>query len=278
MADKQIQFRKKREVGDIFSDSFLFLKQEKQIITKLITVYVLPFIVLYAVVHVYLQKNVISKIDFADPEALLANLGPFYTNVLLFALFGLFVQCLLIATYYTFIDAYLKKGNSDFDLTEITPQFFSNGLMAIGTGLIFFVITIVGFMLCFVPGIYFANTLSLSFVILFLEKKGISHALKRSVMMVNSQWWGTFLINIIGFIIVWLVGFIITFPLSVMGLTKNIIGTENTAVALPDWYWVIIGISTVISSILYIFLYTFMVLQYFNIDERTKNIFPPINS
>lgn len=278
MTEKEIQFRKKRELGEIFSDSIAFLKQEKQPIIKLITVYVLPFIVLYAFVHVYLQKNVISRIDFTDPEALLANIGPFYTNILLFALFGVFVQCLLIATYYTFMDAYIKKGNSNFDLSEISPDFFSNGLLAIGAGIIIFILSIIGFTLCFIPGIYFANTLSLAFVILIFEKNGISNALRRSAMMVNSQWWGTFLINLTGIVIVWAAGFIMGLPLTLMGITKNVMDTENTTTVLPDWYWLVLGISTVISSVLYIFLYTFMALQYFNIDERTKDFFPPVKN
>jgi hypothetical protein len=275
MSEKEIQFRKKREVGDIFSDSFAFLKQEKRPISRLIIIYVLPFVVLYAFVHVFLQKNVISKIDFADTEALLANIGPFYLNVFMFALFGLFVQSLLIATYYTFVNAYITKGNSNFDLSEITPQLFTNGLMAIGTGVVIFIVSIFGFMLCFLPGIYFANTLSLAFIILIFEKKGISHALRRSTMLVNSQWWGTFLINLTGVVIVWAAGFVISFPLTISGAAKNGLDTAGTAVALPDWYWVIIGISTVISSVLYVILYTFMAFQYFNLDERTKDIFPP---
>ena len=277
MAEKEIQFRKKREIGEIFSDSFAFLKQEKQPVIKLITIYVLPFIILYAVVHVFLQKNVINKIDFTDPEALLANLGPFYTNVLLFALFGMFVQSLLIATYYTFIVEYVKRGNSNFELSEITPLFFSNGLLAIGTGLIIFILTIIGFILCFLPGIYFANTLSLAFIILIFEKRGISLALKRSAMLVNYQWWATFLINLTGIVIVWAAGFIISFPLTLMGFTKNILDIGNATIALPDWYWIVIGISTVVSSAIYVFLYTFMAMQYFNLDERTRDLFPPIN-
>jgi hypothetical protein len=275
MADKEIQFRKKREIGDIFSDSFAFLRQEKRQVTKLVVIYVLPFIILYAFVHGYLQKNVISKIDFANPEALLANLGPFYTNVLFFALFGLFVQCLLISTYYTFLEEYIKRGNSNFELSEVSSRFFSNGLLAIGAGLIIFILSLFGFMMCFLPGIYFANTLSLAFVILVFEKRGIPHALKRSALMVNTQWWGTFLINLTGIVIVWAAGFIITFPLSLMGLTKNILDTENTSVALPEWYWIVVGISTVVSSALYVFLYTFMAFQYFNINERIKDLLPP---
>ncbi len=126
MIQKEIEFRKKREMGDIFTDSFEFIRQEIKPISKLVAIYVLPFLILYGFVQIYLQKNVISKIDFTDTEALLENIGPVYLNVFIFALFGLFVQSLLIATYYSYIEVYIKKGKGNFDLSV-----FSQTILAV---------------------------------------------------------------------------------------------------------------------------------------------------
>lgn len=272
MIEKEIQFRKKREIGDIFTDSLKFIRQEYKLISKLVAVYVLPFILLYGLVQVYLQKNIISKIDFSNSESLLENIGPVYLNVFLFSLFGLFVQSLLIATYYSYIEVYVKKGKGNFELAEITPQLFSNGLLAIGASLIIFIIVMFGLILCIIPGIYFANTLSIAFIILIFEKKGLGNALMRSVYLVKSDWWSTFLLNIVGLIMIWTVSFIMLIPTMITGLSVNIFSQSQTPVEYPDWYWVLIGISTVVSSILYIMPYTFLAFQYFNIDERTKKI------
>ena len=270
MIEKEIQFRKKREIGDIFTDSFEFVRQEYKLISKLVAVYVLPFMVLYGIVQVYLQKNIISKIDYTDTEALLANFGPLYLNIFLFSLFGLFVQSLLIATYYSYIEVYVKKGKGNFDLGEITPQLFENGLLAIGASLVIFIIVIFGLFMCIIPGIYFANTFSIAFIILIFEKKGMGNALMRSVYMLKSDWWNTFLINIVGLIMVSTVGLIMSIPTMINGFSVNIFSPTQTPVEYPDWYWVLIGASTVISSILWIIPYTFLAFQYFNIDERTK--------
>jgi hypothetical protein len=277
MIEKEIQFRKKREIGDIFTDSFEFVRQEYKLISKLVAVYVLPFMVLYGFVQVYLQKNIISKIDYTDTEALLANFGPLYLNIFLFSLFGLFVQSLLIATYYSYIEVYVKKGKGNFDLSEITPQLFENGLLAIGASLVIFIIVMFGLILCIIPGIYFANTLSIAFIILIFEKKGLGNALMRSVYLVKSDWWNTFLINIVGIIMIWTVGLIMSIPTMITGFSVNIFSPAQTPVEYPDWYWVLIGASTVISSILWIIPYTFLAFQYFNIDERTKMIQPAEN-
>ena len=274
---KEIQFRKKRETGDIFSDTFVFIRQEIKPISKLVVIYVLPFILLYAVVQVFLQKNVINKLDLSNTESLLANIGPVYLNIFLFTLFGLFVQSLLIATYYTYIDAYVKKGKGNFELSEITPMLFSNGFLAIGASFVIFIIVIFGLLLCFVPGIYFANSLSIAIIILIFEKKGIGNALLRSAFLVKSQWWSTFLINITGIILIWVANIFMSFPMIFSGLSINIFEPVKTPVEFPDWYWIVVGLSTVVSSILYIILYTFLAFQYFNLDERTKEILPTGN-
>ncbi len=274
MVVKEIQFRKKREIGDIFTDSFEFIRQEIKPISKLVAVYVLPFMILYGFVQVYIQKNVISKIDFTNSEALLENIGPVYLNVFLFALFGLFVQSLMIATYYSYIEVYVKKGKGNFNLSDVTPNLFANGLLAIGASIVYFIVVMFGLILCFIPGIFFANTLSIVFIILLFERKGLGNSLIRSASLVNSQWWNTLLVNIVGIVIIWVISLIMSIPTLITGLSINIFGQNQSLVEYPDWYWVIIGISTVVSSVFYIVPYTFLAFQYFNLDEQTKKILP----
>ncbi len=272
--EQGIQFRKRRELGTIFSDSFLFLKQEIKPISKLVAVYVLPFIILYAIVQVYLQKNILGKIDLSDTENLMANIGPVYMNILIFSLFGLFVQALLIATFYTYIDLYVKKGKGNFDVSEVSNLLFSNGLLAIGLSLVIFVIVVFGIILCILPGIYFAVTLSPAFFILLFERQGIGNAITRSAFLVNRQWLATFAINIIGLIIIWIVSLIISFPSMIAGFTFTVVGQAQTPLEYPTWFWLLSGFSTVVSSVLYVIPYTFLAMQYFNLDELTKPELP----
>ncbi len=272
MIEKEIQFRKKRELGDIASDSFEFLKQEYKPISKLIMTYVLPFLILYGIVQVFIQMKVIGNIDLTDPEALLANIGPVYKNIFLFSLFGIFVQSLLIGTYYSYIEIYIKKGKGNFDLSEIKPQLFSNSLIALGAGFVVFIITMIGVVMCIVPGIYFANTFSIVVMIALFERKGLGNAMSRSWNLVNSQWWNTLLINIIGIVIIWAAGFVLTLPAMLAGITTTIVAIKDTGtIDYPNWYWVMTGVSTIISSLLWIIPATFIAMQYFNLDECSKS-------
>ena len=271
MIEKEIQFRKKRELGEIISDSFEFIKQEYKPVSKLVFRYVLPFLILYGIVQVFVQQKILGAVDFTDTESMMADIIPIYKNIFLFSLFGIFVQSLLIGAFYSYIEIYIKKGKGNFELSEITPHLFSNGLLALSAGIVVFVISMFGLALCIVPGIYFANTFSLVVMILIFEKKGLGNAMSRSWSLVNSQWWNTLLLNIVGIVIIWVISFILSLPATIMGVGVNILNPmEQGVTEQPQWFWVLMGITTVITSLFWIIPYTFLAMQYFNLDERAK--------
>jgi len=271
MIEKEIDFRKKREFGDILSDSFDFLKQEYQPIFKLVLTYVLPFLILYAIVQVKVQMKLSGVIDFANTESIMENIGPFYMNLFLYSLFGVFVQSLFMGTYYSYLEVYVEKGKGNFTLADITPLLFSNGMYALLVNLIVFVVVVFGFIFCFIPGIYFANIFSLAVAILIFEKKGIGDSLWKSRNLVSTQWWNTFLINIVGILLVMVFGFVISLPITISGMSNSIFNLgEMATMEQPMWYWVAFGVTSVISTILYVIPYTFIAMQYFNLEERIK--------
>ncbi|AHW62161.1 hypothetical protein SAMN05444285_12329 [Draconibacterium orientale] len=275
MEQKDIRFRKQRDLGVVISDSFDFLKQEAKPIFRMIGIYVLPFVILYAGAQVYFQRNVLSQFDLTNPESLMADIGPFYLNLFMFVFFGLFVQSLLVGTYYSYLEAYIKHGKGNFQLTDISSKFFANSLLALGANLIFVIIVFFGAMMCLLPGLYFANTFSLVVFILIFEKRGISDALSRSWKLVNSSWWNTLLINLVAIIIVYAVGIVLSIPSMIMGVSSSILSTEITNPAdYPNWYWVLNAISSVITTVLLVIPFTFQAFQYFNLAERNDPTTP----
>lgn len=266
MIEKEIQFRKKRELNEIIIDTFRFLNQEKHILLKLIINYVLPFIFLYALALIYFQKNIFSKINISDTEKLLSNIGPVYLNLAFFTLFGVFVQSLLVGTFYSYLEIYIKKGKGNFEISEVTSLLFSNGLLALRAGIFIYIAILLGTIMCILPGIYFANTLSIAAFVFIFEKHGFNKAVIRSVTLVNSQWWNTLILNFVGIVIIWAVGFIFTIPSLIAGISLNLFDGSAQPV-LPTWYWILSGASTVFSSVLWIVPYSFLAFQYFNLEE-----------
>jgi len=269
MQHREILFRKKREFAEIISDSFEFLKQEIKPLSRLIIVYVLPFIILYAAGQIYMQRNVFSKIDLSDQEMLMNNIGPFYKNLFVFIFFGIFIQSLLIGTFYSYVETYIKKGKGNFNMSDISANLFNNSLLALGASFVYAIIVFFGMMMCFAPGIYFGNTFSLAIFILIYQKQGISHALARSWKLVNTQWWNTLALNLLGLIIVLGVNMLFSIPGLLMDVGSNLPanGQINTA-DYPQWYWILGGISAAVNTILIIIPVTFQAFHYFNLEER----------
>ena len=269
MSDKEIQFQKVRETGEIINDSFEFLREEIRPVSKLILRYVLPFILVYGGLQVYIQMKVLGSIDFSDPESFLGDIGPIYTNILLASLFAVFVQSLLAGTFYSYVEIYVRKGKGNFDPADIGPALFSNTLVALGANLLLYFITLIGVILCILPGIYFANSLSPLVIVLFMEKKGLADALSRTWRLVHTQWWNTFLLNVLGVVIIYAAGFVVTLPASFVGGMSAAGGFQGDKITtFPDWYWVLSGLSTVVSALLWVVPYTFLAFQYFNLKER----------
>lgn len=272
---KEIVFRKTREFGDVVADSFEFIKAESKPVFKLVIPYVLPFILVYAALQVYVQMKVLTHVDFSDPEKFLAQLGPVYVNIFFSSLFGVFMQSLLVGTYYSYIEFYIKRGRGNFTTGDVAPVLFMNTLYALGANLLIFMLVLVGVMLCIIPGIYLANSLSLVVMVLIFEKKGISHAFVKSWRLVNSRWWHTFGLNLLGVLIIYSVNFLFSLPGLFAGVSSPVeSGDAGVAINYPDWYWVLSGISSVVSSLAWIVCYTFLSIQYFNLEERTAGDFP----
>ncbi|MBN2775448.1 MAG: hypothetical protein JXR31_14430 [Prolixibacteraceae bacterium] len=278
MRGKEIFFREKRDIGKIISDSFQFIKNEFRPLFGIILIYVIPFFILFAFLQINAQQRLLESGFLNDPEIFMNNPLPFYKKVFVTVLFNVFAQCLYTAVIYSYIEVYVKKGKGNFSTGDVTSELFNNSLIALGAGAMITVIVFFGLIFCIIPGIYFANTLSLVIMIAVFEKKGISMALKRSWNLVNAQWWNTFLLNIIAFLIIMAVGFVFSIPTFIAGLTNSLMGLgQPESFEYPQWYWYLTGIDSVVSSLLYIIPYTFMAFQYFNLDERFNEFRnPPI--
>lgn len=279
MEKNEIRFDKKRELLEVIADSLAFLKQEFTPVSRLVIVYVLPFMLFYAGAQIYFQKNILSQFDFSNTEQMAANIGPVYRQIFLFLLFGIFIQSLLAGTYYSYLEAYFRKGRGKIEIPDISPHFFTHSLLALAAGLVFAAFSFLGSMFFVLPGIYLANTLSLVVFIAVLEKRGVNYALVKSWKLVNSQWWNTLAINIFGLLILFGVKILLSIPVMALDLPQEMAaGASTTSAEYPLWYWIITGASSVISSILLIVPYTFLAFQYFNLEERNKAQLPADNA
>jgi hypothetical protein len=278
--DTPVEFPKRREIPEIITASFQFIRSESGALLKYTLIYALPFIVVLAALQLVLTSEVNAiqdTIRSLEPSEMLGQLGGIYKKYFLILLFNIFVQSLFMAVVYSYIHAYLDRGKGNFTSSEITSAFFSNAYITLGTSLIVAIISLIGLIFCIIPGILLLNSLSLAVFIAVYERKGIGYAIIRSWNLVKLQWWGTFLLNLIGIIITSLVTMVLAAPASIGQESKVIFEEgETIAQAASDWrVWVFL-ISSVIGSILSVITFVFLAFQYFNLKEIEKD-FPGIS-
>jgi hypothetical protein len=269
--NKNIEFRLKRETGDIIQTTLSFLRSEYKQLGKLIAIYVLPFMVLYAITQVFLQiklTEAAGALSELEPENLMAELGGLYGNLLLIIFFNVFVQSLLVALVYSYIQVYLQRGRGNISDTEVTALLFPNSGKALITGFFASIMSLMGLTLCLLPGIIIANSLSLAIFIAIFENKGLGYSFLRSWALVKRQWWATFALNVIGILFVWLASITISLPAVFYDAFSGNVASEPAVI--PQWRWWVSGLSVVGSSVTAVVVFIFLALQYFNLTEREK--------
>jgi hypothetical protein len=81
-------------------------------------------------------------------------------------------------------------------------------------------IIIVGFMLCYLPGIYFAVVLSLATSILAFENKGIGDSISHCFTLIKGQWWTTFGVLFVVNLLVGILGSVFSIPAFIYQMVK----------------------------------------------------------
>ena len=271
MENNGISFNRKRDPGTIVRISFRFLTDEFKPLSRLILIYFVPLLLIYAFGSVLFQMKFTAPLDFSDNEKLIKEMTPYYLNFLLFTLFGIFIQSLYAGAFYTYVEEYILKGKGNFTINDLSHRLFPNTLLALGTGIAGFILVMFGLMLCIVPGIYYANSISLALFIVIKEKKGIGQAIFRSFQLVRIKWWDTFFLNLTALLLILLISTLFSLPSIITGYSSGLfVPQKNGPVDLPDWYLILLGVNTVITNLFYVIIYTFYVFHYYNLMEYLK--------
>jgi hypothetical protein len=276
--EQPLEFHKKRNIGDVISDSFQFIISEIGPLSKYTVFYALPFIIILSALQLVITSKLYASLETIremQPDMMLQEMGGIYKDYFFIMIFNVFVQSLFMAVVYSYMHAYLDRGKGNFTSSEITSAFFTNAYITLGTSLLVAFISFFGLIFCILPGILLANSLSLAPFIAMYERKGIGYAIGRSWKLVSLSWWGTFALNLTGILIMWIAATIISAPATIGMESKVFFKSGETISQLAaDWRVWVVMISSVISSLLAVISFTFQVFQYFNLKEREKEFLP----
>ncbi len=268
-----IEFKKKREIGEILSDTFKFFRGNVKVIFRvLLKTAGIPFI-LFIAASVYNTYSTLNSpiYDFTNP------FGVFDAGT---AIVGVFITYLMIFIYLSFlysgmmalVDSYIKNQGT-INEQEVADSIRNKTGRIIITGLIKYITLVIGWMLCAIPGIYLCAPLFLIFPIMYFEDKGGIDAFNDTFQMIKDQWFNTFVVLLVLAIVWFILGILLSLPASMYGIVKGFTMVQEGSLSDPNAFFdigfvIFTALASAIQYILYVFVPVGAAFVYFNINEN----------
>lgn len=273
-----IEFKKKRELGDVLSDTFAFLRSQLKpfftVFFKIVGPYLLVMLICFGL-YMYFAGDIFNSILLGDASSGLqaASFATVFIVALVYIISALVVYVLSQSTVLHYIKSYSDgKGQIDFD--EIKSNVYKTFGSFLGLGFLVGICASVGLILCLIPGIYLWVPLSLSFSILVFGQKGVSDSFSDSFALVKDEWWITFATLIVVAIIVMIANYAFAIPAQIyqfasMGFLSGEMDAESMTNIFQDPIFLFLNmISTLAQFLLNLISVIAGAFIYFNLNEK----------
>jgi hypothetical protein len=280
MEQAPVNFKKVRDFGEIFNDTFSFIGQEFKPLSRVILIYALPWLIVAAILSVLVsikQQEYINTVRSMTPEDITSNFGAvtgMYKYTFLTMMLYVIGICALQCTVISYIKLYVSKGKDQFAQEEIWAEAKKYIMPVLGMSIILSLLILVGMVLCLVPGIILTVSLSLILFAYIIEEKSFGDAFNRSFKLTGLNWWMTFGLIIVSYIMVYLIQLILSVPSILLGFKSLFSNFKNLQETGQLNFSVGFYIMNSITSLCYYILFSIMVIilafQYYNLVESKE--------
>lgn len=271
MENNYIQFKKQRELGQIISVTFEFIRENYKNLFSLLVKFAGPaFLLMVAALIFYsysVPNNIMEIMDFSS--------GNFLIGFFILAVTLVVFYASLYTTIFHYIRSYIdNQGN--VEESEVRAGFKNDFGKMILLLTITGILMIVGFILLLIPGIYLMVPFSIAGAIMVFKQTSLSDTISYSFSLIKNNWWMTFITLIVMGMLVYVISLVFQIPLIIYTIIKMITVVQEGSAAgvLDNRDWVLITLQ-VLSSIIQ---YTLSIISiiavafiYFNLNEE-KNL------
>ncbi|MBK3517432.1 hypothetical protein [Carboxylicivirga marina] len=280
MEQQELILRERRDFSDVLNASFRFIRQEFKPLFSMVFLYTIVPLVgssLMAAFHsvdvwqVYFQGLLNNTPDLEAPNFWIYGL---------MMLIGLISNVLIVGITYEYMAMYHKYGRGNFSNADVIKALCKDFFPIIGYNIIVGIVLLFAFLFFIIPGIYMAVPLSMIIIVKTVERNGFSVNWGRCFKLINNNWWITFGIIIVAYIIVSMASMVFGMPAVVYGIVQGVTTAQGGA---PEINHISLSIFSIISTVgtymLYIVLYTIIGFQYFSLSatDGSQSIMDKIN-
>ncbi|MFS4416800.1 hypothetical protein [Maribacter sp. 2307ULW6-5] len=275
MNSDYIEFKKERELGEILTDTFAFIRtQFKPFFNtyfKIVGPYLLVM-VMALLAYLYFAGDTMSYF-MIDVDSEIANLATVGGVGLVYVLSLVVVYTMSQSTALHYIKSYANgKGTIDFD--TIKKDVYVSFWTFLGLGIMVGLTLLVGLMLCILPGIYLYVPLALSFSVLVFDRMDAGSAYNYSFGLVKGEWWMTFATIFVITLIVAIANYAFSLPAQIyqlvsMGIFSGASDAESVFNLFQDPVYLFLNaVSAIVQFLMNLISVIALVFIYFNLNEK----------
>lgn len=269
MSQEYIQFKKQRELGEILSITFKFLRENYKSAGKIFLRLVGPvFILLIAAITYYSWSTIGLSFLSPDSNATVNFIIPL--GVLMLA-YLLYISA-MTGTIYHIIQSYINNGGEILGAEVSSGMRNDFGKLLLLT-FISWIFIFAGTMLFIIPGVYLLVPMSLVTAILVFRRKGIGDSISESFELIKDNWWMTFASILCIGLIVYVIGIVFQLPAILYYIVRTFtIAQEGSASDPSEILGVGFVVINVITSTIQYLVYSItpiaIAFVYFNLNEK----------
>ena len=269
-----IELAKPRDFGEIISDTFTFIRQNLKPLLKYFFIFSGFFILASTATTVMIQVKAIGVFnnfatDGSNDANVFANASYIIINALLAMVFILLEYISITVTVLCYMALYKQKQNAVPTVEEMWGYFKFYFFKVLGSSIVIYFVVGIGTVFCIIPGVYLYAIMALVLPIMVIENTSFGYAFNQSFRLIKDNWWVTFGVLVVIFIIIYVASIFVTIPSAVLNAGNIFIHlTKGTQVTLP--IAILSAILQEVSHVFHIITVVGAALCYFNLTESKE--------
>jgi hypothetical protein len=266
MTEEKIRFRKVRDFGENFNDTFLFIKQNFKSLLSCFFAICGAFLLGQAIFSGLYQSHSFGVFDqfrrqMRSGQTDFGNIfSPEYFLSILFSMLAFVAMKVVLASY---IKLYTDNNGTQPSIEEVWQVFRKYFLKVFFYSIPIFLLIIIGCFFCLLPGIYLAVVFVPFDIILVMEDASFGDAFSRCLTLIRENFWISFAIYLIAIMIYYFGSMIISVVVGVIVGAATYISTNSIGTTAG----IVTSFLNIFVGVFYIIFFVSSALQYFNLVE-----------
>lgn len=271
-----LQLRQVRDLGQNIADTFTFLKYNWKPIYSAIGLIGLPPLIIMGLALKFGMGTFFEGLQTGRPTGAVGGFIGIMA-ILYILMIAFFILCYAMVNEY--IGAYVRNEHVGMSVGTLMRRGLSHFWSYFGIGFLSGLMIIAGTVFCILPGIYLWVNVVLAPASYAVERNGASEAISRSFQLTKNNWWESFGIGVLIFLIQYVIQQIIQLPLSLLlgvgifaGLTPASGNPEEAMHMMTTVFPFLMIIGMVGGMITYPISSIAAALRYFTLVEKREQV------